>query len=85
MDQTEISHTSNIVTQFSDKFPSSDATAFSADVLRRLPFFMDERKQWVFIACFCDDHDSALHWSEYGDYRLTFPAPRTTAPSLALR
>jgi hypothetical protein len=84
-DQTEISHTSGIVTKFSENFPSSDATAFSSDVLRRLPFFMDERKQWVFIACFCDDHDSALHWREYGDYRITFPAPWTIAPSLALR
>src|SRR5580704_18156844 len=52
LDQTEISHTSDIVTQFSEKFPCSDETAFQVDVLRRLPFFMEEGKQWVFIACF---------------------------------
>lgn len=83
LDQTEISHTSDIVTQFAEKLLSPEANAFSDNVLRRLPFFMEERKRWVFIACFCDDQDSALHWNKYGDYRLTFPAPCTTAPSLS--
>lgn len=45
---------------------------------------MEERKRWIFIACFCDDHDSALHWSEHGHYCLTFPAPWTEVPSLSL-
>jgi hypothetical protein len=49
-----------------------------------LPFFMEERKRLVFIACFCDHHDSDLHWREFGDYRLTFPSPWTGMPSLAL-
>jgi hypothetical protein len=83
-DQTEISHTSEMVTQFAKEISSSYTSVFTANVLARLPFFMEERKQWMFIACFCDDHDSALHWSAYGDYRLTFPAPWSTVPSLAL-
>jgi len=83
-DQTEISHTATIVNQFSGSFDHLEGTDFARDVLRRLPFFMEERKHWMFIACFCDDDDSALHWKEYGDYRLTFPAPWTHTPSLAL-
>jgi len=83
-DQAEISYTAAIMTQFADGFSHSEGTDFARDVLNRLPFFMEERKCWMFIACFCDDDDSALHWKQYGDYRLTFPAPWTNMPSLTL-
>jgi hypothetical protein len=83
-DQAEISQTAAMVTQFAERFSDLEETGFARNVLRRLPFFMEERKRWIFIACFCDDDDSALHWREYGDYRLTFPAPWIQTPSLAL-
>ncbi len=82
-DQTEVSHTAALVAQLADNL-ALNSNPFSRDVLRRLPFFMEERKQWIFIACFCDDDNSALHWSDYGDYCLTFPAPWTPTPSLTL-
>ncbi len=83
-DKTEISHASGLVAQLAEEISRSGTSAFAIDLLRRLPFFMEERKQWIYIACFCDAHDSALHWREYGDYRLTFPVPWTRAPSLAI-
>jgi hypothetical protein len=84
-DKTEISHASGLVTQLAAEISSSGISPFTMDVLRRLPYFMEERKQWIYIACFCDDHDSSLHWNEYGDYCLTFPTPWTGSPSLVLR
>jgi hypothetical protein len=83
-DQTEISHASEIVVRLAEEIRCSEISEFSLNVLKRLPFFMEERKQWIFIACFCDHHDSDLHWREYGDYRLTFPPPWSGMPSLAL-
>lgn len=83
-DQAEISHASEIVVRLAEEIQSSEVPEFSLNVLKRLPFFMEERRQWIFIACFCDDHDSDLHWREYGDYRLTFAPPWTGMPSLAL-
>ncbi len=83
-DQTEISHTSEMVVRLVDEIQCSEISSFSLNVLKRLPFYMEERKQWIFIACFCDHHDSDLHWREYGDYRLTFPPPWTGMPALAL-
>lgn len=84
LDKTEISHASELVAQMAEKISCPATSTFARDVLRRLPFFMEERKQWMYIACFCDDHDSVLHWTEYGKYCLTFPAPWTGVPSLAL-
>jgi hypothetical protein len=83
-DKSEISHASGLVTQLAEETSQLGTPAFAADVLRRLPFFMEERKQWIYIACFCDDHKSALHWEKYGNYCLAFPAPWTGRPSLAL-
>jgi hypothetical protein len=83
-DQTEISHSSEMVVRLAEEIERSEVSEFSLNVLKRLPFFMEERKRWIFIACFCDDHDSGLHWRGYGDYRLTFPPPWTDMPSLAL-
>jgi hypothetical protein len=74
-DKTEISHTSGLVTQLVGEIARSAIPEFAADVIARLPFFMEERKQWIFIACFCDDYDSPLYWTGYGDYCLRFPAP----------
>jgi hypothetical protein len=83
-DQTEITHASGLVMRLAEAVSDSGTPAFATDVLKRLPFYMEERKQWIYIACFCDDHDSALHWKTYGAYRLTFPSPWTGVPSLAL-
>jgi len=83
-DQTEISHASEMVERLSEELQCTKISEFSLRVLKRLPFFMEERKQWIFIACFSDDHNSDLHWREYGDYRLTFPSPFGGMPSLAL-
>jgi hypothetical protein len=83
-DQTEVSHATDIVIRLAEEFRCSGISEFSLNVFKRLPFFMEERKQWIFIACFCDHHDSDLHWRDYGDYRLTFPPPWTGMPSLAL-
>ena len=83
-DKTEISHASGLVTQLAEEISHRGTPAFATDVLRSLPSFMEERKQWIYIACFCDDHDSALHWGKYGNYCLTFPAPWTGQPSLAV-
>ena len=73
-----------MVIRLAEEIQCSKNSEFTHNVLKRLPFFMEERKQWIFIACFCDHHDSDLHWREYGDYRLTFPPPWTSTPSLAL-
>jgi hypothetical protein len=83
-DQSEISHVSEKVALIADQLQVAEISEFTRDVFKRLPFFMEERKQWIFISCFCDDHDSDLHWREYGDYRLTFPSPWSGAPSLGL-
>jgi hypothetical protein len=83
-DQTEVSHASEMVARLAEELRRPEISEFSLSVLKRLPFFMEERKQWIFIACFCDGHDSDLHWREYGDYRLTFPSPWVDMPSLAL-
>lgn len=83
-DQTEISHVSEMVAQSAEELQGSEIPEFAISVLKRLPFFMEERKQWIFIACFCDSHDSDLHWREYGDYCLTFLFPRPGTPSLTL-
>jgi hypothetical protein len=83
-DQMEISHASEMVVRVAEEIRRSEPSEFSVNVLKRLPFFMEERKRWIFIACFCDDHDSDLHWDKYGNYRLTFPPPWTGMPSLAL-
>lgn len=82
-DQTEVSHAAALVAQLAESL-AVRSNSFSRDVLRRLPFFMEERKRWIFIACFCDDDNSALHWSSYGDYCLTFPVPWTSIASLTL-
>lgn len=84
-DNSEISHAADLVLRSASAIPRSKVSEFSADVLGRLPFFMEERKRWMFIACFCDDKDSELHWHDYGDFRLTFPAPGSGAPSLSHR
>jgi len=83
-DQAEISHTSRMVEILAEKFERNENADFSVSVLKRLPFFMEERKQWIFIACFCDDDNSRLHWHQYGDYRMTFPAQWNSMPSLGL-
>jgi hypothetical protein len=83
-DKTEISHASGLVTRLTEEVACSGTPSFATDVLRRLPFFMEERKQWIYIACFCGERDSVSHWRDYGNYCLTFPTPRTEAPSLAL-
>jgi hypothetical protein len=59
-------------------------SGFARDVVQRLPHFMEERKKWMFIACFCADGNSDLHWSDYGRIRLTFPAPGGGMPWLRL-
>jgi hypothetical protein len=83
-DQTEISHASEMVERLAEEIRRPGMSEFSLNVFKRLPFFMEERKRWIFIACFCDHHDSVLHWRDYGDYRLTFPPPWTGMPFLAL-
>ena len=83
-DQSEISHASEMVARLAEQLQGAELSEFTRDVLKRLPFFMEERKQWIFIACFCDDNDSDVHWREYGDYRLTFPSPWGGVPALKL-
>lgn len=83
-DKTEISHASEMVAHLAKDLQYPEISEFSLSVLKRLPFFMEERKQWIFISCFCDDQDSDLHWHEYGDYCLTFPSPWAGMPSLTL-
>lgn len=73
-DKTEVTHASGLVEQLAEEISQVGTTDFATDVLGRLPFYMEERKQSIFIACFCDDHDSALHWEKYGNYCLTFSA-----------
>ena len=84
VDETEVTHAAGMVNREAEHLAGGKVPPFAVDVLRRLPFYMEERKQWVYIACFCDDQDSALHWKEYGDYCLTFPAPWTGTPGLKL-
>lgn len=83
-DEFEISHAADLVLKSASALRRSEISEFARDVLTKLPFFMEERKRWMFIACFCDDHDSERHWRDYGDYRLTFPAPWTGVPALEL-
>lgn len=83
-DQTEISHASGLVARLAEQIQFSGVSEFSLNVLKRLPHFMEERKRWIFIGCFCEEDDSDLHWRRYGDYCLTFPSPWTGMPSLAL-
>jgi hypothetical protein len=83
-DKSEISHTAGLVSQLAEDISSSEIPAFAADVLRRLPFFINERRWWMFIACFCEDQGSAVHWERFGNYCLTFSAPSPGVPSLAL-
>ena len=83
-DQTEISHASEMVARLGAQLQGAKISEFARSVFKRLPFFMEERKRWIFIACFCDDHDLDLHWREYGDFRLTFPSPWSSAPALKL-
>lgn len=73
-----------MVSRLAEKIRASDVAEFAKDVLGRLPFYMEERKKWVFIACFCGDSDSRLHRERYGQYCMKFPAPWTAMPSLAL-
>lgn len=83
-DQYEISHATQIVKTVVERMRSSDVPKSSMDILLRLPAFMDERKNWMFIACFCDDHDSELHWHKFGDFRMSFPGPGAATPVLTL-
>jgi hypothetical protein len=63
---------------------------FTAMVLQMVPKRMIERRDWIFIACFCGDGDSDVHWKRrkgpkefgYGDYCLTFPIPTGWKPTL---
>jgi hypothetical protein len=82
-DQTEISHASEIAMRLASGISLSASSTFAADVLERLPFYMEERKRWIYIACFCDDDSSGFHWDRFGAYRLTFSVPWTGLPSLA--
>jgi hypothetical protein len=83
-DKSEITHTAELVSKLAEEISSSEISAFAADVLRRLPCFMEERRRWMFIACFCENQGSAVHWERFGNYCLTFSAPSTGIPSLAL-
>ena len=83
-DTAEISHASQLVASTAAEIARSGTSEFAGDVLKRLPYFMEERKQWIYIACFCDDDSSALHWKEYGPYRLSFTTPWSDRPALGL-
>ena len=83
-DPGEISHAAGLVTQAAEQTAQSEPSIFAKDVLRRLPFFMEERKKWMFIACFCEDSESAVHWERYGNYCLAFPAPWTGTKALGI-
>lgn len=83
-DQFEISHAARLVERVTADIQKNAPSRFAVDVLQRLPFFMEERKRWIFIACFCDDGNSEKHWRDYGEYRITFSTPWTGSPSLRL-
>ena len=83
-DKGEISHTSGLVTLAAEQILHAEPSIFARDVLRRLPFFMEERKKWIFIACFCANSDSSLHWATFGSYCLEFPVPGTRLSALSL-
>jgi len=51
-DQTEISHASQMIVRLAEEIQCSKNSEFTLNVLKRLPFFMEERKQWIFIAFF---------------------------------
>jgi len=83
-DQGEISHAAGLVTQAAKQIAQSEPSVFARDVLGRLPFFMEERKNWMFIACFCEDSGSAVHWERYGNYCLAFSTPWTGMKALGI-
>jgi hypothetical protein len=84
-DKGEISHAAALVIDRAAGLSHSKMPRFATDVMNRLPYFMEERKKWVFIACFCDDDESTTHFGRFGPYRLTFPAPWVEAERLALQ
>ena len=83
-DKTEISHAASIVNDAAQQIASRCGCPFAWDVLQQLPHFMEERKSWIFIACFCDDSNSEPHWNNYGDCCLTFPTPWRSGASLGI-
>lgn len=83
-DKGEISHAVELLTQAAGRIAHSEPSTFAKDVLGRLPFFMEERKEWIFIACFCEDSESEVHWERYGDYCLAFPFPRAGVKALSI-
>jgi hypothetical protein len=74
-DKGEISHATALVAESAAEVSRSPISQFAADVLNRLPHFMEERRKWAFITCFCDDDESRTHFERFGPYRLTFAAP----------
>jgi hypothetical protein len=84
-DKGEVSHASALVAEAVAELSRSKIPSFAADVLHRLPHFMEERKRWVFITCFCDDDESTTHYARFGPYRLTFPAPWAEPETLDLQ
>ncbi len=81
-DQTEISHAAELLSRAAERAISSRIPRFTAEVLRRIPFFIEDRKQYAFIACFCEIPDSSRHWDQFGKYRVSFAGPGSKTPQL---
>lgn len=84
LDKSEVLHVCDLVLDSATRLFRTKIAGFAGDVLERLSHFMEERRHWIFIACFCDDSDSELHWKQYGSYCLTFNTPRPGTPALCL-
>jgi hypothetical protein len=81
-DQSEVSHAIELMRKLVEQEIKEGVSHFTREVLQRLAFYMEERRKWVFIACFCGNQQSDYLWKNYGEYCLTFPAPWMGSPSL---
>lgn len=81
-DDKEITYAAELLSLASRAILRSGATGLAGDIVERLPYFIEERKGFTFIACFCEEERSVRHFSEYGPYRLTFDGPGSNGPYL---
>jgi len=78
-DQQELDYGISLLKEEIETRKRDSIPPFAGRVLNLVPGLLEDRKKWTFIACFCDDDDSPLHWEKYGKYRLTISFPRNRA------
>ena len=81
-DKNEISLGADLIGDEVRRTMRQELSAFSRLVLEGLTEGIASRKDRTFVACFCANPDSRLHWNRYGSYRLTFETNRHGEPIL---